>query len=65
MHQVYYKEFADDIPYNVVWVELDEGLMMTSSVVGATNEDIKVGARVAVCFDQVADEWTIPHFRLC
>jgi uncharacterized OB-fold protein len=64
MHQVYYRAFAQDVPYNVVWVELDEGPMMTANVVDAVKEDIEVGRRVQVAFDPVTSEITIPRFRL-
>jgi uncharacterized OB-fold protein len=64
MHQLYYKEFADEIPYNIVWVALDEGPMMTANIVGSPNSEIEVDRRVEVCFDKVSDEITIPRFRL-
>jgi uncharacterized OB-fold protein len=64
MHQKYYKAFEDDIPYNVVWIALDEGPMMTANVVDATNDEIQIGRRVEVVFDPVTDEVTIPRFRL-
>jgi uncharacterized protein len=64
MHQMYYRAFADDIPYNVVWVKLDEGPMITSCVVGSPNEEIEVDRRVEVVFDAVTDDVVLPKFRL-
>jgi hypothetical protein len=64
MHQLYYKAFASEAPYNIVWVALDEGPMMTSNVVGSLHEDIEIGSRVAVEFDAVTAEVTLPRFRI-
>lgn len=64
MHQIYYQSFAADVPYNIVWVEMDEGLMVTSSVIDAPRNEIVVGARVEVCFESVTEEFTLPKFRL-
>ena len=33
MHQVYDPAFADEVPYNIALVELDEGVRMTAQVV--------------------------------
>lgn len=62
-HQVYHQAFAEDVPYNVVLVRLEEGARMFSNVVGVENEQIRVGDRVQVVFDPVTDEVTIPRFR--
>ncbi|MQA94576.1 MAG: hypothetical protein GEV11_07940 [Streptosporangiales bacterium] len=61
-HQVYNKAFADDVPYNVVLVQLDEGPRMFSNVVGVPNEDVRVGMRVRLHCDPVTAEVTIPRF---
>ena len=62
-HQVYSKAFANDVPYNVVLVQLDEGPRMFSNVIGVPNDDVKVGMRLVVAFDPVTPEVTIPRFR--
>ena len=64
MHQVYFPSFAGDVPYNVVWVKLDEGPLITSSIVDADPSEIEVGARVIVTFDPVTDDISLPRFRL-
>jgi uncharacterized protein len=62
-HQVYDKSFADDVPYNVVLVQLDEGPRMFSNIVDSDNDDIEVGMAVEVTFDHVTEEIAIPRFR--
>lgn len=61
-HQVYDKAFADDVPYNVALIQLDEGPRMFSNVVGVPPGEVAVGDRVRVVFDPVTEEVTIPRF---
>jgi len=61
-HQVYDKAFADDVPYNVSLIQLDEGPRMFSNVVGVPPSDVQVGDRVRVVFDPVTEEVTLPRF---
>jgi uncharacterized OB-fold protein len=61
-HQVYNKAFADDVPYNVSLIQLDEGPRMFSNVVGVPPGEVRVGDRVRVVFDAVTEEVTIPRF---
>jgi len=63
-HQLYNKAFADDIPYNVALVQLEEGPRMYSNVVGVDNDAVKVGDQLEVVFDPVTPEITLPKFRL-
>jgi uncharacterized OB-fold protein len=59
VHKAWFPAFAEDIPYNVVQVELEEGPRLTASVVDLPNEQLKVGLRVVIDFDNVA----LPRFR--
>ena len=63
-HHVYNQAFAQDVPYNVALVQLEEGPRMYSNVVGVPNEAVKVGDALEVVFDPVTPEVTIPRFRL-
>jgi uncharacterized OB-fold protein len=63
MHQVYDPAFADEVPYNIAVVELDEGVRMTTNVVGCANEELWIGMPLEVTFEQVSDEVAIPKFR--
>ena len=55
--------FMEDVPYNIAIVELEEGVRLTSNIVGCANEDIKVDMPVEVVFDDVTSEVTLPRFR--
>lgn len=63
-HQVYHPGFAKDVPYNVALIQLDEGPRMFSNVVGIAPSDVKVGQKVAVSFDPVTADVTIPRFKI-
>ena len=62
-HQVYWPAFKDEVPYNVAWIELEEGPMIISHLVGIKNEDIQVDMPVVVVFDDITEEWTLPKFK--
>ena len=62
-YQVYDPAFAEDIPYNVGLIELEEGPSFYSNVVECKNEDLYVGMPLEVTFDDVTEEISLPKFR--
>ena len=63
MHQVYDPAFADDVPYNIAIVELEEGVRMMTNVVDCPNEELKIGMPLEVIFEQASDEVALPKFK--
>jgi uncharacterized OB-fold protein len=61
-HQKYFEGFADEIPYVVAMVELDEGARMLTNLKGS-RDGLAVGARVTVNFED-RGERRIPVFAL-
>jgi uncharacterized OB-fold protein len=61
-HTAYNLKWKNHVPYNVAWIELDEGPIMMSNVVGCKNEDIYINMPVKVIFDDINDEVTLPKF---
>jgi uncharacterized protein len=55
--------FANEVPYNVVQVELDEGPRLTTSIVDIKPEELAIGLKVEVVFDDRTDKITLPRFR--
>lgn len=55
--------YADDVPYVIALIELDEGPVMMSSVVDCEIERMASGMPVEVCFEDWTDEITMPKFR--
>jgi hypothetical protein len=55
--------FKADAPYVVAVVDLDEGARMMTNIVTDDVESVRIGQRVAVAFEAVTDEITLPKFR--
>lgn len=62
-HQVYHAGWKGDIPYNVAWIKLDEGPLLLTNIVESRNEEIFIGMRVEVVFDEVTEDVTLHRFR--
>ncbi len=62
-HHCWHPGFAGDIPYNVALVRLDEGPVVTTNIVGISNEQIQVGMPVTAAFDPVTEDVTLLKFR--
>ena len=58
VHKAWFPAFAEDIPYNVVQVELDEGPRLTANVMNLPNERLKIGLPVEIVFGEL-----MPRFR--
>jgi len=56
--------FADDVPYVVALIELEEGPRMMSRIQTDDPESVRIGAKVEVTFVKATDEITFPYFRM-
>ena len=61
--QPLHPHWADDVPYNVVLVELEEGVRIVSNLVDCPHEAIHIGMTVTVAFEDVSDEISLPVFK--
>jgi uncharacterized protein len=59
VQKAWFPAFANDIPYNVVQVELDEGPRLTANVVGIRNEELRIGLPVEIEYGHA-----IPRFQV-
>ena len=55
--------FEDDVPYVVAMIELDEGVRMLSQVIYCEPEEVFIGLRVSVTFEEARDGVVLPKFR--
>jgi len=62
-HQRYFAAFEDDLPYNVAYVELEEGPRLMTNLVDCDPSLIRCDMPVEVVFDDVTPEITLPKFR--
>ncbi|MBW2231855.1 MAG: OB-fold domain-containing protein, partial [Deltaproteobacteria bacterium] len=49
--QLLHPYWEGDVPYNVVLVELEEGIRIVSNLVDCPNESIRIGMPVSVVFE--------------
>lgn len=56
--------FAEDVPYVVALIELEEGPRMMSRIQTDDPDSVRIGAKVEVCFVKSTEEVTFPYFTL-
>jgi hypothetical protein len=62
-HVAYHPSWEKYLPYNVAWVELVEGPLIMTNIVGCKLEDIHIDMPVEVTFEDVTGEISLPRFR--
>lgn len=55
--------FEDDTPYVVAMIELDEGVRLLSQVISCEPEEVFIGLRVSVIFEEAREGVVLPKFR--
>jgi len=55
--------FAEKVPYNVVVVELEEGVRMVGNLLDVENDAIREGMEVVVDFEDVEEGVSLPVWR--
>ena len=55
--------FADQVPYVVALVTLEEGPQMMTNIVGCAPEDVTIGMPLEVTFEDWSETISIPKFR--
>jgi uncharacterized OB-fold protein len=63
MHQVMNPGFASAVPYNIAQIDLDEGVRMTSNIVGIGNDALHIGMKLHVVFEEAGENVSLPKFR--
>ena len=54
--------FANEVPYVVASITLNEGARIISNIITDNIDDISIGDKVRVVFEKQDDEFTIPKF---
>jgi uncharacterized protein len=62
-HRVYHPGFADEVPYAVSVIELDEGPRMISNVIGIAPDKLACDMRVEVVYQPITETITLPKFK--
>jgi hypothetical protein len=63
-HRAYDPSWEDRVPYVVALMELDEGPVLISNVIGDGALDVKVADRVEVVYERSSVDAALPQFRL-
>jgi uncharacterized OB-fold protein len=61
-HRIYHTGFANEIPYVVAAVELEEGPRLMSNIIGCDPHTIHCEMPVEVVFEDVSESVTLPKF---
>lgn len=56
-------EFAEDVPYIIAAITLEEGPRITSLLVEADPDNVAIDGAVEVAWDDVSDDVSMPYFR--
>lgn len=62
IHRAYWPGFAGELPYTVCAVQLVEGPVLLTNLVGIAHEEIRSGMPVHAVFEDVTAELTLPKF---
>lgn len=62
-HRAYAPELADQLPYVVAVIEVEEGPRLITNVVGCDPDEVHVGMSVEVVFEELADGIALHAFR--
>ncbi len=62
-HRVYRPAFAQDVPYVVALVELEEGPRLLTNILGISHEEVRCEMPVEVVFDDYDEDVAVPKFR--
>lgn len=63
-HRVYHPGFADEVPYAVAVIELDEGPRLISNVIGVAPDKLVCDMKVEVVYQPITEAITLPKFKL-
>ncbi len=64
VHHLFHPAFADEVPYSLAIIELDEqpGLRLLTNIIDCPNDELSVGMAVEVTF-QDQEGATLPQFK--
>jgi len=63
VHQAF-GPYADEAPFVIAIVELEEGVRMMTRIVDTPHEQVTIGAAVQVTFATIGEGVTLPYFQL-
>lgn len=58
-----FPSFAEETPYVVALIELEEGVRMISNIINCDIDQVKIDMPVEVVFEKATEEITLPKFQ--
>ncbi len=62
-YRAFHPGFQKDVPYVYALIDLEEGPMFGSNIIGCAPEAVKIGMPVEVVYEDVGDQFTLPRFK--
>ncbi|UCG66292.1 MAG: Zn-ribbon domain-containing OB-fold protein [Deltaproteobacteria bacterium] len=62
-YRPFHTGFKDDVPYVYALIELDEGPIFSSNIIGCKPQEVKIGMPVEVVFEDISEKFSLPKFR--
>jgi len=56
-------KFAEDLPYTIAYVDLEEGIRLMTRIVECEPEDIHIDMEVEVVFHELNENFHLPYFK--
>lgn len=63
LHRAYHPRHEGRLPLVLATIDLDEGVRLSSNVVGVEEGEVRAGLPVEVAFEHLSDEVALPVFR--
>jgi uncharacterized OB-fold protein len=64
-HRAFHPALAEEVPYVYALIELDEGPMFGSNIIGCDPSAVRIGMPVEVVFVERAESGILPLFQPC
>ena len=63
VHRALHPAYAEEVPYTVVVVEMEEGVRLVSGLVDVRPDDLEIGLPLEVVFEDVTSDVALHRFR--
>lgn len=64
IHRAISPAYQKEVPYVLALIQLDEGPTMMSNIIQCNPNDVAIGMKVEVSFEDWSSDITVPQFRL-
>jgi uncharacterized OB-fold protein len=56
-------DWEADVPYTLAVVQLEQGPRMVTNIIGIKPEEVKIGMKVQVAFEDATENYSLPKFK--